>query len=359
MNFKKTILVAFCGLALFSACEKNDDKISAPLGAYDNGILVLNQGVYLGGNASVSFLSNDFSTSENNIFSTINPSLMLGDTAQDMGFYNDLAFIVVNVSNKIEIVNRYTFTHVATIATGLNNPRYIAFCNGKGYVTNWGDGTSTTDDFVAVLNLANYTVASTIAVVEGPEKIAVKDQNLYVAHEGGYGFGNSISVINATSNTVSKTITVGDVPKSLRIENNNLYVLCGGKTSFPVNPAKETNGAIVKINLADNTVTSTLDFTDLKHPANLNIYENKIYYSIGNQIFKTELSTTTLPNSSLLTIGAGLKTNLYNFEVKNNSIFAADAIDYNSNGKVYVYGLNAQLIKTIDVGIAPCGFYFN
>ena len=356
MHFKKTILLAFSGLILFSSCDNNEPKINTPLGAYDNGILILNQGAFLGGNASVSFLSNDFSTSENNIFSTINPSLTLGDTAQDIGFYNDLAFIVLNVSNKIEVVNRYSFKHVASIATGLNNPRYIAFCNGKGYVTNWGDGTNATDDFVAVLNLENYTVSSTIAVVEGPEKMVVKDQNLFIAHIGGFGFGNSISVINATSNTVSKSINVGDVPNSMRIDNSNLYVLCGGKPSYA---DAETSGASVKINLVDNTVSSTIVFSELKHPANLNIYENQVFYSIGNQIFKTELSSTALPTSPLLTINAGATTSLYNFEVQNNAIFAADALDYNSDGKVYVYGLDAQLQKTFSVGIAPCGFYFN
>jgi len=356
MHFKKTILLAFSSFVLFSSCDNNEPKINTPLGAYDNGILILNQGVFLGGNASVSFISNDFSTSENDIFTTTNPSLTLGDTAQDIGFYNDLAFIVLNVSNKIEVVNRHSFKHVASIATGLNNPRYIAFCNGKGYVTNWGDGTNTTDDFVAVLNLENYIVSSTIAVVEGPEKMVVKDQNLFVGHIGGFGFGNSISVIDANSNTVSKSINVGDVPNSLSIANNNLYVLCGGKPSYA---DVETSGAIVKINLVDNTVSSTIVFSDLKHPANLNIYENQVFYSIGNQIFKTELSSTALPTSPLLTINAGATTSLYNFEVQNNAIFAADALDYNSDGKVYVYGLDAQLQKTFSVGIAPCGFYFN
>jgi hypothetical protein len=28
----------------FASCNKDDDKIEAPLGAYDNGVLILNQG---------------------------------------------------------------------------------------------------------------------------------------------------------------------------------------------------------------------------------------------------------------------------------------------------------------------------
>jgi hypothetical protein len=39
----------------------------------------------------------------------------LGDTGQDVGLYNDLAFVVLNYSNKIEVINRYTMVHVATI----------------------------------------------------------------------------------------------------------------------------------------------------------------------------------------------------------------------------------------------------
>jgi hypothetical protein len=45
----------------------------------------------------------------------------LGDTGQDVGLYNDLAFVVLNYSNKIEVINRYTMVHVATIDSGLSN----------------------------------------------------------------------------------------------------------------------------------------------------------------------------------------------------------------------------------------------
>ena len=89
MHFKKTILLAFSSLVLFSSCEKNDDKTSAPLTSFENGVLVLNQGNFGAGNAAVSFVTNDFSIAQDGLFSTANPNIILGDTAQDMGFYND------------------------------------------------------------------------------------------------------------------------------------------------------------------------------------------------------------------------------------------------------------------------------
>ena len=175
MKFSKLVLVTLISSVFFASCSDNDNENETPLGSYDNGVLILNQGGFGNGNASVSYLSDDFTTQQNNIFSLVNPTITLGDTAQDMGFYQNLAFVVLNASNKIEVMNRYTMAHVATIATGLNNPRYIAFANGKGFVTNWGDGGSTSDDYVAVFNLSTYAVITTIPVAEGPERIIEND----------------------------------------------------------------------------------------------------------------------------------------------------------------------------------------
>lgn len=180
-----------------------------------------------------------------------------------MGFNDDLAYVVLNYSNKIEVVNRYTFESVATINAGLDNPRYIAFENGKGYVTNWADPIDTTDDYVAVVDLSTNTVISTIAVAEGPENIIEENDMIYVAHEGGYGYGNTITVINPNTDAVSTTITVGDVPNAMDEENGKLYVICGGVPSWG---GTETSGELNIINLADNTVETTYTFSGMVHP---------------------------------------------------------------------------------------------
>lgn len=356
MNFKKVVLLALLSPFFFASCNKDDDKIEAPLGAYDNGVLILNQGGFGHGDASLSYVSNDYVTFQNNIFSLVNPGKTLGDTGQDIGLYNDLAFVVLNYSNKIEVINRYTMVHVATIDSGLSNPRFIAFANGKGYVTNWGNGGSSTDDYVAVVNLSTYLVSSKIPVVEGPERILEYNNKIYVAHQGGYGYGKTISVINTDSNTVSATIEVGDVPNSLEVNNGNLYVVCGGK---PVYAASETAGKLVKVNLANNTVSSTVNFAAATHPSNLDIEGNDVYYTVGADIFKTNVSATTLPTTALFSTTAQGVYGVYSFAVKNNAIYVGDAVDYSSNGKVYVYSTTGTLNKSYTVGVIPAGFYFN
>lgn len=358
MIFKRVFVIA--ALAVFFASCSNDDEQGLvddlPLGAYDNGVLILNQGNFGQDNASISYLSNDFSTFQESAFFTVNPTKILGNTAQDIGFFNDLAFVVVNASNKIIVVNRYTLEYIATIDSGLDNPRYIAFANGKGYVTNWGDGGVTTDDYVAVVNLSNYTISGTISVLEGPERIIESNGNLYVAHQGGYGYGNSVSVINSASNSVSSSITVADVPNSLQVKNGFLYVMCGGKAAWTQD---ETLGKLVKINLSNYTESSSIDFATGNHPSNLYISNDIIYYTQDSSVFSMGLNATTLPSAALFsTVGQGVY-GVYSFAVENNKIYVGDAGDYNSNGKVYVYSLTGTLENQYTVGVIPAGFYFN
>lgn len=356
MKFSKLVLVALVSSVFFVSCSDDNNNVEVPLGKYDNGVLILNQGGFGKGNATVSYLSDDFVTQQNNIFSLVNPTITLGDTAQDIGFYQNMAFIVLNGSNKIEVVNRYTMTHIATISEELNNPRYIAFSNGKGYVTNWGDGGNKTDDFVAVINLVDYSVPTVIPVAEGPERIVAENNKLYVAHQGGYGYGNTISVIDASINTLSTTITVGDVPNSLEVDNGSLYVICGGKPSYATS---ETAGSLVKINLANNTVSSTLNFPAKTHPSNLDIVDTAVFYTVGSAIYKSTLAATTLPTTPLFSTTAQGVYGVYSFAVNNGKIYVGDAGDYSSNGKIYVYSSTGTLEKEYTVGIIPAGFYFN
>ena len=69
--------------------------------------MVLNSGSDDSQNASISFISFDLNTTINNVFGLEN-GITLGERANDIGFYEDLAYVVVYGSNKIEIVNRYT-----------------------------------------------------------------------------------------------------------------------------------------------------------------------------------------------------------------------------------------------------------
>ena len=352
MKLFRLALTLIAGSVLLVSCSSDDDQ-AAPSGAYANGMLILNQGAFMANNASVSFLSDDF-VLENNIFANVTGT-GLGDTAQSIGFYKDLAYIVVNFSNTIEIVNRYTFAKVATIQ-GLENPRYIAFANGKGYVTNWGDGGEATDDYVAIINLQSHTIDAEIPVAEGPERILAEDNRLYIAHTGGYGYNDIVTVINAENSTTITTIRVGDVPEGIAIEDNNLYVLSKGMPSWG---GTEGPGRLDVISLANNTITKTINFTGLDHPTNLTIEDDKLYYTVNSKIYSMAINASALPTAPLFETTEQGVYGVSAFTVDNGHIYVGDAGDFASAGKVYVYTPDGMLHHTFTVGIAPEDFYFN
>ncbi|NRD19773.1 YncE family protein [Winogradskyella eckloniae] len=347
-----TVLVLSVAL-LFTSCNNDDDDSNpVPLGDYENGLLISHEGNFGQGNASVSFASYDLTVVENNIYNAVNSSL-LGDTAQSIGFYDDLAYIVLNVSNKIEVVDRYTFVSVATIDTGLNNPRHIAFANGKGYVTNWGDGSVATDDYVAVIDVTTNTIsAQTIAVEEGPEKLVANGNTVYVAHQGGYSQNNIISVINAATDVVSTTVTVGDVPNSLQLDTDgDLWVLAGGTPSWT---GSETGGKLSKIDSSDYSVTS-IDFAGTEHPSFLVFETGTLYYYLSGSVYKMNEDATTLPSAAEIT---GL--NFYGMSINDSVLYGVDAVDFTSNGILTAYDLSSNtLVNSATVNIIPGGVYFN
>ena len=361
MNRSKLFLALTFGAMFFVSCSNDDNPTpEVPLGNYDNGVLVLNEGGFNHGDASVSYIASDFSAQQNDIFSIVNPTITLGDTGQDIGLKDEKAYIVLNVSNKIQIVNRYTMQNITSITEGLKNPRYIAFANGKGYVTNWGDGKNPDDDYVAVIDLSSNTVTSTIPVLEGPERIIEKDGKLYVAQTGGYGYGTKITVIDVATNKVTSTVTVGDVPDSIQIENGNLWVACSGNPSYVKAPLVQSAGSLVKVSLATNQVLNTYAYTDVtKSVSNLVLVGNDAYYTSGSGIYKFALSGTALPETqSFSTLEQGVY-GVYSFAINENNIYVGDAGNYQNNGKVYVYSMTGKLNKTFSVGVIPAGFYFN
>lgn len=357
-NVFRFLTLFFISCVLFISCSSDDDGTiiddePLPQGAYENGVFILNEGNFGAANTSVSFID-EAGEIHHTIFNIVNGT-GLGDTAQSMTLIDDKAYIVLHSSNTIEVVNRYTFESLATISVGLIGPRFITFVNDKGYVSNWGDPGNPNDDFIAVINLDSNTVESSISVVEGPEKMLSENGNLYVAHKGGYGFGNSISVINTVTSGVSASIPVTDVPDAMVKNNGFLYVLSSGKPAWS---GEETQGALTKINLSNNGVLETAMFEEGLHPTHLKIHDNSLYFTIDSGVYKQEIDAS-IPSSPLFSLADQGVYGIYGLDVVNNQIFVADAKDFSSNGEAFVYSLNGALENSFSTGIIPNGFYFN
>ena len=338
-RFLSTLLVSLSLLlAGFSAIAQQQ---------YVNGVLMLNEGASGTDSATISFLP-DGGTIQNDIYGTANGGGTLGDTGQSLSFYGDKAYIILNLSNRLRVVNSTTFQLEATLNAGLVNPRYMAFANGKGYITCWG-GSS----YVAVLDLDTNTIETTIPVAAGVERILEINGKLYAAHKGGFGYGNTISVIDPVTDTVETTIEVGDVPNTMVADNGFLYVMCEGRPSWG---SPETFGKMVKIDLADNTVASTLDFPSL-HPSNLKLANGNFYYSVLGNVYKMEMTATTLPATPLFTLASPQLYGIYGMDIIDETLYVTEVVGFTVPSKANLYSLDGAFIQSFTAGMATNGYY--
>lgn len=319
---------------------------------YTNGVFILNEGLIGTETAEVSFLTPDGSL-ENNVFSTQNAGMPLGDTGQGMGLHQDFAYIVLNYSNEVKVVNRTTFEYVTSITDQIESPRHIAFHDGKAYVTNWGDAGNPDDDFITIIDLANHTVTGTIPVAEGPEIIIEKNGTLYVAHLGGYGYGNTVSVIDIETQNVT-VLDVADMPSALKIDDQKLYVLCSGKPSWT---GDETAGGLYTFDLVDLQNVEVFPFETSEHPEFLGIDATSLYYVLNANIYKMDLGANALPVDPFIETLSNNVLVPYGFNKIDDKLYLADAIDYVSAGKIFVYGEDGSFETEYTVGPLPNSFY--
>jgi YVTN family beta-propeller protein len=353
----KKIILSILTVSLFTFSCSSDDDIApiVPLGDYENGILVVGEGGFTT-SGTVSFVSEDTGSTINDIYFDVNNE-DVGSFFQSIGFNGDQAYLVVD-NGVISIVNRYTFEKTGSISTGLSSPRYISFSNGKGYVSNWGDTGSDVDDYIAVINLSTNTVESTIPVGLGPEQLITADNKLFVSHKGAFGINNIVSVIDLSNNAVD-TITLDDKPDDMLInEDGDLIVLSEGATLYDqdFNIVGETDASLNKIDVSNNTVISSLNFTNGDHP-NLMSYDNgNLYYVLNNKVYTMTDSDQTLPANSILDLNVGFA---YGMSINDSKLYVNDA-NFAGQSALVVFDLNALTeLETFTVGLAASKIYFN
>ena len=323
---------------------------------YYDGVLILNEGNMGSNDASVSFLSPDNELT-NYIDRLANNDEELGDVGQSIAFHDDKAFIVLNASNKIVVVNSSTFEYIETIDTGLVNPRYMAFSGNKAYITCWGVGSNEEDDYLAVLDLDTYTLGQPVPMTNGVEKIEEINGKLYIAHQGGYGFESKVSVYNIADATTT-VINVGDVPKEMIVSGNNIYLLNGGIPDWASSLGLvQTPSSIGKIDLTTDTYQTLVTFSEDMPASHMAQQGDGFYVTSKEKIYKYSLTTNTLDTAPFITTPVTDYLGIYGMDIIEDKIYVGDANGYGNSGFVYVYSMEGNLLDTFNVGGLPNHFY--
>ena len=245
-GFLANALTLLLSVALLPSCSDNDEpdnggKNPDPV-AVNYGTYVLNQGQdYAQVEGSLTYINpeDNFSV-ENNVFVNVNKR-SLGSTPQCGVRYGSKVYLGICDSSTIEIIDATSFKSLKQIkldaATTGSSPRGMATDNGKVYVTMF-------DGYVARLDTASLEIDGRVQVGPNPEIPAVFNGKLFVPNSDGLnyavGYGETASIINLATFTVESTVKVPLNPNKFLATDNNLYLLTKGNY-------RDIDGAIYEI----------------------------------------------------------------------------------------------------------------
>ena len=220
--------VACLILAVVSSCREDfyiipsqkQDTGVAPTRGDIVGMYVLNEGNMGSNKASIDYLDLDENKPTvhylRNIYSERNPNVVkeLGDVGNDIKIYGSKLWIVVNVSNKVEVATADSCKRITQI--NIPNCRYLAFKDGFAYVSSYVGPVKLDQDvplgMVYKVDTVDFKKKDSVVVGYQPEELCIVDNKLYVANSGGYrapNYDNTLSEIDLTTFKEIRKIKVG------------------------------------------------------------------------------------------------------------------------------------------------------
>lgn len=367
-------LLAFTFFFLFS-CRTDDHvvpsetkEVSTGEDTPIKGFYLLNEGNMGSNKCTLDYFDYATGTYRKNIYGEINPNVVkeLGDVGNHIMIYGSKMYVVVNVSNKIEVLEAKTAKRIKTIP--LQNCRYLTFKGNKVYASSYAGPVELNPNSppgkVVEIDTTSLNIERQVVVGYQPEEIEVMGNQLFVANSGGYRFPNydkTVSVIDLNSFTQTKKIDVAINLHRIKKDNyGDLYVSSRGDYyNIP--------SSLFLVDAATGTVKK--DF----HVAvsGMTIVNDKLYY-YGNEFnynthtyvktfgiidVKTEqiISNKIIDQQYVDEIKApyGIAVNPYTEDV-----YLADAKNYVTTGYVYCFDKTGKFKWKTEGGNIPAHFAF-
>ena len=346
----KTLRLAFVVqlIALSWGCVKDPSSVQPVIPIPSaKGVYVLNEGLFGQGNSTLSYYDLESFRVFNDVFAAVN-SRNLGDVGNQIVIRGEDAYIVVNNSDRIEIIDVRSNRNTGTINVGAGkSPRQLAFANDTlGLVTNLYDNS------VVLLQLKTRTLLGRIPVGDNPEGIAVVAGRAFVANSG-FGSGRTVSVIDLTSLQVVKTLQVGDNPAGVYVTPyGRIYVVCAGSYGNFNDPNDDTPARIMVI---DPVAEKTIDSITIGGHSTVMAFSAE-----GLGYIPTTDSVVTVDTRVHRVVGTFVRGNYYGVGVEGVSgdVYLSDVKNYLQPGSISVFAPNGQVRTHFEVGLVPGSIAF-
>lgn len=361
------VFILSCRKDLKPIPEQQETLLPPDPSAAVKGFYIVNEGNMNMNKASLDYMDYTTGIFRRNIYNKANPEVVkgLGDVGNDIGVYGAKLYVVVNISNKVEVLDVKTGKRIKQI--NITNCRYITFHEGRAYVSAYlgkvGDPKAP-NGIVAEIDTASLTETRRVDVGRQPEEMAIVGQKLYVANSGGYSpknYERTISVIDLTSFTVTKLIDVAINLHRLKADQyGDLYVTSRG--NYYDIPSR-----LIVIDTKTDQVKKTFDIG----VSNLAIDGDTAYFystewnynTSGNTITygMLDVKNETVLGTKFITDGTDKKIAIpYGIAVHpvTKEVLVTDASNYVSPGTLYCFDTGGKKKWSVTTGDIPAHFAF-
>jgi hypothetical protein len=170
-NNKWLSLLAGLVCLVFSACSDND-KVT-PIGSFEKGVVVINEGNFGKPNGSMAFYHSLGDSVSLDVVKKQNGGTSIGATLISAYMTNQHVYLITNGPDKVEILNNEDFQFITSPIAGsdISQPRSMTVVGNKGYISCWGPWTNwdLPNSYVAVVDLSTHAVIKKIDVADGAE----------------------------------------------------------------------------------------------------------------------------------------------------------------------------------------------
>ena len=324
--------------------EPNPDKLG-------KGIFIVNEGNFNSGNASLTYYETEKKKTTNQLFYKQN-NAPLGDVAQSITIHGERAYIVVNNSGLIYVINRKAALYEGKI-TDLVSPRQMTFIDdNKAYVSDLSSSK------ITVINPIDLNIIGKIELGRTSEEMLKIGNEIFVANWSAFNqlaTNNQLMIINSLQDILADSISVGIEPNSMVIDKNGmLWVLCSGGFENTEKPS------LWKINPGTREIIQIFNFSDINSvPTELEINKagDKLFF-IKQSVYRMSINDSQLPNEPFIKDIAELPYRL-SVDKTTDDIYLTDALDYIRDGLVFRFNSEGQFLDTISAGIIPGSIGFN
>lgn len=343
----KQLLWASALISVSFACSDNNEE--KPLGKYDNGILIMNEGNFGTNDGEVYHLNPNTEELLPNIFEAENLRPFAG-LLEDMVLEADRLYLVAN-TGKVEIVNPADFKSLGAVSAELDQPRSLAVNGSKLFISDYGPydaSYATPDSYVAVVNgLDGGVVAKKISVTNKPEDLFSYENYIFVAGSE----ENKIEIIDATQEAVTKTIELEASPQQFYVADGVLWVYAVASDEviiYTLNLSNLTLGNTYTVPVTNASNRIAFDGNDEMY-----ILTSSGWPDYNDAVVTIEIAGSTATATELMT-GTGFYGIGYDDEL--NQIYVANSNGFQGNGTVTVLSETGSVIRSFDVGRGPSGF---